>query len=285
LRIVARAIAAITAATLILTGLTAATSGPAEAATKASSRYLLRQLVTGYEHPKRYDRDLFRLWVDADGDGCDARDEVLIAEAVTKPRVRAGCVLRGGKWRSKYDGAVTTDSSSFDIDHMVPLNEAWQSGAWRWNADTRQRFANDLSYWPSLIAVTASSNRSKSDREPQDWMPERTGYGCTYVKQWVAIKYRWHLKVNTEERSYLRSRLRSCGWPGVVKPVRASIGTGSTSGGGGGGGGGGNGNYVSYDVWPGAFCDEQGWYGYTSAGTLMQCKTSATDSRYRWRSV
>jgi len=59
--------------------------------------------------------------------------------------------------------------------------------------------------------VTAHSNRSKSDREPQDWMPERAGYGCRYVKQWVAIKFRWHLKVNDGERTFLRSKLRSCG--------------------------------------------------------------------------
>ena len=231
----ARIFGLLTIGLLIAAGLQAA---PAGAATKASSRYMLRHLVTGYEHPKGYDRDLFNHWVDKDGDGCDTRDEVLIKEATTRPRVGAGCSLTGGAWRSKYDGVKTTEPSSFDIDHMVPLNEAWQSGAWQWNSDTRRRFANDLSYWPSLIAVTASSNRSKSDREPQEWMPDRASYGCKYVKQWVAIKWRWRLKVNEGERTFLRRELRACGWPRVVKPVRAAIGTGSNSGGGGGGGGG-----------------------------------------------
>jgi hypothetical protein len=279
----ARAVVAFLAPLLMASGIVAA---PVEAATGASSRYLLRQLVTGYEQPNGYDRDLFRHWVDADGDGCDARDEVLIAEATTKPRILAGCALAGGSWWSRYDGGSTREPSTFDIDHMVPLNEAWQSGAWRWNAQTRKRYANDLGYRASLIAVTASSNRSKSDREPQTWMPERAGYGCRYVKQWVAVKYRWRLTVNAAERSFLRSKLRSCGWPRVAKPTRASIGTASSSTGGGGGGGGDAApDFVTYDVWPGAFCDEHGWYGYTSARTLMRCKTSATDSRYRWRSA
>ena len=118
------------------------------------------------EHVAGYDRAKFRLWVDADHDGCDTRDEVLIKEAVVKPRVGAGCTLQGGEWRSRYDGLVTKDPSSFDIDHMVPLNEAWQSGAWTWSAAKRQAFANDLGYQASLIAVSASSNRSKGDSEP-----------------------------------------------------------------------------------------------------------------------
>lgn len=129
-----------------------------------------------------------------------------------------------------YDGTTTTDPSTFDIDHLVALNEAWQSGAWKWNADTRRRFANDLGYKFSLIAVTASSNRSKGDREPQDWMPERPGFACTYVKQWVAVKWRWRLAVNRGEREVLRSTLRDCGWPRVLKPSRASIAPGPAAG-------------------------------------------------------
>ena len=64
---------------------------------------------------------------------------------------------------------------------MVPLNEAWQSGAWKWTAAKRQAYANDLGYKASLIAVSASSNRSKGDREPQAWMPTRPGYQCAYA--------------------------------------------------------------------------------------------------------
>ena len=212
-----RAVVALTAPLLILGGLQVA---PAAAATKASTKYLLGQLERASEHTSGYDRDKFTHWIDRDGDGCDARDEVLIAEATTRPSVRADCDLVGGEWRSKYDGVTTTNPSTFDIDHLIALNEAWQSGAWQWNSDTRKRFANDVNYRFSLIAVTASSNRSKSDREPQDWMPERASYGCKYVKQWVAVKWRWHLTVDRAERTFLKAKLSSCGWPSVRVPTR-----------------------------------------------------------------
>jgi hypothetical protein len=248
-----------------------------------STKYMLNHLAAGSEHTAGYDRSKFTLWTDTDGDGCNARDEVLIAEARTKPHVGAGCILTGGMWRSRYDGLTTTDPSTFDIDHMVPVNEAWQSGAWNWSSATREAYANDRGYRADLIAVSAHSNPSKGDREPQDWMPERTAYACTYVKQRVAVKWRWHLKVNAAERNFLTTELAGCGWPRLPKPSRPSISTGSTSGGGGGGGG--SVDTVGYPVHPGAFCAEQGSYGYTSAGTLMRCTVTSTDSRYRWRSA
>jgi len=176
-----------------------------------STKYLLNHLATGSEHTAGYDRAEFSHWADADSDGCDARDEVLISEATTKPQVRSSCTLRGGTWRSRYDGVTTGNPSTFDVDHMVPLNEAWQSGAWGWSAVKRKAYANDLGYKASLVAVSASSNRSKGDREPQAWMPDRVAYACTYLKQWVAVKWRWQLKVNAAERSFLDQELKGCG--------------------------------------------------------------------------
>lgn len=244
-----RLIAALAAPALLASGVVAA-AGPAQAVTTMSTKYIVNTLPAGVEHAAGYDRGKFTLWSDADGDGCDARDEVLIKEAITKPRVGSGCALRGGRWFSKYDGVRTTDSSSFDIDHMVPLNEAWQSGAWAWSSAKRKAYANDLGYKASLIAVSAHSNRSKGDREPQDWMPERVAYSCKYVKQWVAVKWRWQLKVNTAERSFLRDELKSCGWPRVPKPgkpvIPSSGGSGGGTGGGGTGGGGGADPRYSY---------------------------------------
>jgi hypothetical protein len=111
----------------------ATTSGtPAAASTiqRGTALHLLSHLRAAAEHPRGYDRALFVHWIDADRDGCDTRDEVLIAESVTTPRIRSGCVVTGS-WRSVYDGARTTRASSFDIDHVVALKEAWDSGAWR----------------------------------------------------------------------------------------------------------------------------------------------------------
>lgn len=169
--------------------------------------------------------DKFRHWVDADKDCRDTRDEVLAAESLVRV---SGCDVQAGKWRSYYDGVVTRDSTRFDVDHLVALAEAWHSGARRWTAGIRQRFANDLGDPRSLVAVSAFSNRSKSDRDPADWMPR---YGkCKYVRQWVAVKIRWSLKVNRAERRALLTRASHCANV-VLKVRRASIRRTSTSGG------------------------------------------------------
>ena len=161
------------------------------------------------EHVGGYDRDLFADWYDADRDGCNTRKEVLIAESLDPVQIGSGCSISGGRWFSIYDNVETTDSSKFDIDHMVPLSEAWDSGAWNWNADQRKHFANDLDQPFFLIAVTASSNRSKSDRDPAQWMPPNAGYHCTYVRIWIEIKRAWDLSVDQAEHDYLANKLAS----------------------------------------------------------------------------
>jgi hypothetical protein len=266
-------------------------AAPAFAARKtASSRVLLRRLDTASERRAGYVRSKFRHWVDVDRDGCDTREEVLIAEARSKPTVGAGCSIRGGSWLSVYDGKTISNSSALDIDHLVPLAEAWDSGARKWNAGTRTRFANDLKYGASLIAVSASTNRSKGDRDPAEWMPPNTGVHCAYAAQWTAVKSRWKLTVDRAERRALKRTLRDCGWPKVATPTAAKIKHGSSRGGGGSStgsssSGGGGGTTVPGTVHPGAFCAPEGAYGYTSAGTRMRCTRKVGESQPRWRSA
>jgi hypothetical protein len=206
--------------TLALVGCAAATAPAAAAASRtASTRTLLRQLTIAPEHGAGYERSAFKLW-DAQGGGCDTRDRVLISEAVVRPHVSSTCELTGGHWRSPYDGVRTTDPSSFDIDHLVPLAEAWQSGAWRWSATRREAYANDLGYSPDLVAVTAHANRSKGDSEPSTYLPPRAGFDCTYEAWWVAVKWRWRLSVDAQEKHWLTAHLRRCGWPQVTAPDR-----------------------------------------------------------------
>ena len=114
-----------------------------------------------------------------------------------------------------------------DIDHFVPLSEAWKSGAWRWNASTREAYANDLGYPLSLIAVTASTNRQKSDSDPAEWMPPFSAYRCTYVSTWIAVKWRWRLTADPLELAALRLGLTGCGRAArVPTPTRATIALG-----------------------------------------------------------
>lgn len=168
----------------------------------------ISELPVGAEDRTGYVRTAFKHWIDADGDGCDTREEVLIAEAVVKPTVGAGCTLTGGKWYSYYDARTWTDKSDLDVDHLVPLAEAWDSGASGWTAAQRQEYANDLGDDRDLVAVTDSVNQSKSDQDPAEWMP--TQEKCRYVGEWVAVKVRWRLTVDSSEKAALTSLSSSC---------------------------------------------------------------------------
>ena len=154
------------------------------------------------EYVGGYDRKLFNHWIDADKDGCDTRKEVLIAEATVKPKIGAKCVLSGGTWLSSYDNKTVKGSGTgLDVDHMVPLAEAWRSGAWQWTPEEREIFANDLLDERVLIAVSASSNRSKSDKDPAKWLPKGSKEAvCDYVFNWVSVKYRFSLTIDPKER-------------------------------------------------------------------------------------
>ena len=190
----------------------------------------VRQLPVGRETRRGYDRDKFRHWVDADGDCRDTRDEVLAAESRDSV---SGCDIRSGRWLSYYDRLVWTNSADVDIDHLVALAEAWDSGARRWNARTRERFANDLGDRRSLVAVTDNVNMSKSDQDPAEWLPRYDQ--CRYVREWTAVKMRWSLKVNRAERRALIRRADRCANTRVrVREARVVL---RRSGGGGGTGG------------------------------------------------
>jgi hypothetical protein len=135
---------------------------------------------------------------------------VLIEESLQPLTVGPGCFLEGGEWYSAFDGVTTTNPSNFDIDHFVPLKEAWESGAYSWSDERRRDFANDLSNSASLIAVSASSNRSKGARDPAEWLPPDPSYHCAYVVQWIEVKLYWDLSVDPVEATALNDVLLRC---------------------------------------------------------------------------
>jgi hypothetical protein len=157
-----------------------------------------------------YSRAKFKHWSDLDKNGCNTRNDVLIAEALVKPQVDKGCriVKDTGRWYSEYDGVEVTNFSALDVDHMVPLAEAWDSGAKNWDAAKREVYANDMGDPRSLIAVTAATNRSKSDQDPGDWLPAKEI--CTYVKNWVHVKIRWSLSIDEKELKAIRDANVKC---------------------------------------------------------------------------
>jgi hypothetical protein len=170
----------------------------------------LAQLQIEEEFQGGYDRELFGDWIDADRNGCDTRREVLIIEAVVSPVVGSRCSFEGGSWYSPFDGVTTEDPRAFDIDHMVPLKEAWDSGAHAWDSDKRRAFANDLDLPEALIAVSRSSNRSKGADDPADWLPPLRSYHCQYVRDWMVVKIKWELSVDPREFTALRNVAAGC---------------------------------------------------------------------------
>jgi hypothetical protein len=154
-----------------------------------------------------YSRDLFPHWI-SQGNSCDTREVVLKRDG-TNVVTGSNCAATSGSWFSPYDGATWYAASDVDIDHVVPLADAWRTGAAKWTTAQRQAFANDLSD-PQLIAVTDNVNQAKADKSPDQWKPPSVGYWCTYAKMWVAVKYKFKLTVNSAEKTALSSMLGRC---------------------------------------------------------------------------
>ncbi|KAH7038303.1 uncharacterized protein B0I36DRAFT_372419 [Microdochium trichocladiopsis] len=154
-----------------------------------------------------YDRDLFPHWIEQ-GSGCNTRETVLKRDG-TNVVVNSSCAPTSGSWKSPYDGATWTAASDIDIDHMVPLKNAWISGASAWTTAKRQQFANDLTR-PQLWAVTDNVNQAKSDKSPDVWKPSLTSFHCTYASSWVAVKSYWALSITSAEKSALTTMLNTC---------------------------------------------------------------------------
>ncbi|TKZ36128.1 GmrSD restriction endonuclease domain-containing protein [Brachyspira catarrhinii] len=141
-----------------------------------------------------YNREDWGNWIDEDGDGLNTRHEVLAEESLIKPVISNNKVI-SGKWFDKYTGKYFTNPSDLDIDHLVPLKNAYINGASNWSKKKKNRYYNYLKYDNHLIAVSKSANRNKSDKSPVDWLPANKEYQCEYVREWFKIKTAWGLTI------------------------------------------------------------------------------------------
>jgi hypothetical protein len=180
-------------------------SGPGSAAD--ASQQLASLKVAPKGSTSGYSRDRFPHWI-SQGGGCDTRDVVLKRDG-QNVKATSTCKITSGTWTSPYDNKTYTDPQKLDVDHMVPLADAWRSGANAWNDDKRSQFANDL-VRPQLLAVSLSENRSKGDQDPSTWKPPNQSYWCTYAERWIAVKVYWQLTVSQAEQGALQSMLATC---------------------------------------------------------------------------
>ncbi|WP_407841425.1 HNH endonuclease family protein [Streptomyces sp. DSM 116496] len=160
-----------------------------------------QQAMTGYSRAK------FTHWT-GQGDACDTR-EVVLERSGKDVKRDSECKAVSGTWVSVYDGVTVTDAAKLDIDHMVPLANAWRSGAGAWTAERRKEFANDLTR-PQLLAVSAATNRSKGDQGPDEWQPPARAYWCTYATAWTNVKATYQLTVTEAEKAKLTEMLETC---------------------------------------------------------------------------
>ncbi|MFJ2846710.1 HNH endonuclease family protein [Streptomyces griseofuscus] len=173
----------------------------------STARSYLSQLTVAAEDRTGYSRDKFPTWITIEGN-CNTR-EYIIKRDGTNVVTNSACTATSGSWYSPYDGATWTSASDVDIDHLVPLAEAWDSGASKWTTAQRQAFANDVTR-PQPLAVTDNVNQSKGDQDPATWIPSRTAYDCTYVRAWVQVKYYYNLSVDPAEKTALQNDLSGC---------------------------------------------------------------------------
>ncbi|MFJ9556376.1 DUF1524 domain-containing protein [Nocardiopsis sp. NPDC101807] len=160
------------------------------------------------DDPPGYDRALFPHWDTGVQENCTTRQAVLIRDG-DAVETDEDCRPVSGSWYSAYDGETFTDPQDIDIDHMVALKEGWRSGAHAWTTEERGRFANDMDS-TQLWAVSASTNRSKGDADPAEWMPPLESSHCDYAVSWIEVKHVWDLTVDPDEESALRDVLSGC---------------------------------------------------------------------------
>lgn len=164
--------------------------------------------------PEKYNRveQFGPAWKDVDRNGCDTRNDILLRDLSTSlVGGRYSCVVIAGKLADPYSGKWIDfrkeDASKVQIDHVVALEDAWQSGAYNLSKETREALANDPD---NLLAVNGHDNMAKGSKSADQWMPPNSAYACTYASKQVQIKTRYALTVTTPEKQALADALATC---------------------------------------------------------------------------
>ncbi|MER5998560.1 HNH endonuclease family protein [Nonomuraea sp. NPDC052116] len=191
--------------------------GKSDSVSVSDARKKLAKLTVKGRAPKTgFDRDKFGpAWSDVDHNGCDTRNDILKRDLVDE-KFKAGthdCIVLSGTLHDPYSGKTINfkrgqdTSTAVQIDHVIPLSDAWQKGAQQWAADKRKEFANDPL---NLMAVDGPLNGQKSDSDAATWLPPVKSYRCTYIARQIDVKTKYAVWVTSAEKDAMESILSSC---------------------------------------------------------------------------
>ena len=183
----------------------------------ATAEQLLDSLAVKGRAPKTgYTRDQFgQRWADINRNGCDTRNDILkrdLSGVVFKAKTN-NCVVLTGTLIDPYSGKTinfvrgNVTSMAVQIDHVVALSNAWQTGAFKLTLSQRTNFANDPL---NLLAVDGPLNEQKSDGDAATWLPPLKSYRCKYVARQIAVKAKYGLWVTPPEKNAMKSILAKC---------------------------------------------------------------------------
>ena len=191
-------------------------AAPAPTPAAGAAAALAKLPVKGRAPRTGYTREQFgAAWSDIDRNGCDQRNDVL-ARDMTRETFKPGthdCVVLTGTLNDPYTGKTIAfrrgqgTSEAVQIDHVVALSDAWQKGAQKLPAESRQRLGNDP---VNLLAVDGPTNQSKSDGDAATWLPGIKSYRCGYVARQVAVKVKYGLWVTQAEHDAIAGVLAGC---------------------------------------------------------------------------
>ena len=186
-----------------------------EYAADGDAAALLNKLKVSKSHPSGYNRSVFGYrTTDVDKNGCDVREDVLARDLKqVRFKYSGSCKVASGLLYDPYTGLNINfvrgrkTSALVQIDHVVALENAWQSGAWKWSHAKRLKFGNDML---NLLAVQGAANQEKGSASAAYWLPSNKSFRCDYVARQIAVKYKYDLSVTNAEKRSMASILHGC---------------------------------------------------------------------------
>lgn len=194
------------------------TVGSGDSTSSQAGELLASLTVSSNTSKAGYSRAQFGPAWELPGQSCDTRDLILQRDVIHLT-LKGTCEVTAGTLFDPYTGQTIPfqrgPGDDVQIDHVVPLGDAWISGASRWSATERQKLANDPL---ELLAVDAHNNEQKSDSTADQWMPPYKGEACSYVARQIAVKVKYRLAITPAEHSKMASVLATC--PGQSVPTK-----------------------------------------------------------------